>query len=57
MAGVLGLVDGAGIAGVLEVSDLPVRLVSAVRGVNTAHPATTHLSEPVLRIRICMDSC
>ncbi len=40
MADVVCVVDGSGIAGVLEVRDLSVRLVSAVRGVNAAHPVT-----------------
>ncbi len=40
VADVVCVVDGGGIAGVLEVRDLSVRLVSTVRGVNAAHPVT-----------------
>jgi hypothetical protein len=40
VADVVCVVDGCGIAGILEVRDLPVRLVSAVRGINAAHPVT-----------------
>ncbi len=43
VADVVCVVDGSRIAGVLEVRDLSVRLVSAVRGVNAAHPVTNFI--------------